>query len=153
MEVRVFWIGKTRLPGIEQLTREYSRRLTRYCDFTGEEVRSSKKTAAGAAGASKEESAMLARSGESYLVVLDVGGAQWNSEQFAGWLKNRQEKGPRAITFCVGGADGFSPEFKKQARMLLSLSPLTMPHELARVVLLEQIYRAWTILAHHPYPR
>jgi 23S rRNA (pseudouridine1915-N3)-methyltransferase len=153
MEVRVFWIGKTRLAGIEELTAEYSKRLTRYCDFTGEEVRSPKKKTGATAGAGKEESAMLARSQDSYLVVLDTGGAQWNSEQFAGWLKNRQEKGTRAISFCVGGADGFSAEFRKQAKLLLSLSPYTLPHELARVVLLEQIYRAWTILAHHPYPR
>ncbi|MBI2817554.1 MAG: 23S rRNA (pseudouridine(1915)-N(3))-methyltransferase RlmH [Acidobacteria bacterium] len=153
MEVRVFWIGKTRLPGIQELTEEYTRRLSRYCQFIGEEIRPAKRKSGAPAGADKEESAMLARSSDSYLVVLDACGAQWNSEQFADWLKNREERGTRSITFCVGGSDGFSPEFRKQARLLLSLSPFTMPHELARVVLLEQIYRAWTILAHHPYPR
>ena len=96
---------------------------------------------------------MLVRSADSTRVVLDAAGRNWTSEQFAAFLKSQQERGTRAITFCVGGADGFSPEFRKQAGVLLSLSPLTMPHELARVVLLEQLYRAWTMLANHPYPR
>jgi 23S rRNA (pseudouridine1915-N3)-methyltransferase len=57
------------------------------------------------------------------------------------------------VTFCIGGADGFSERFRKEADRLFSLSPLTMPHELARTVLLEQLYRAFTMLSGHPYPR
>lgn len=153
MEVRVFWIGKTRLPGIQDLTWEYSRRLGRFCDFRAEEIRPAKRKSGVAAGLNKEESALLARSAESRRVVLDALGRPWKSDEFAAFLNSEQERGTRAVSFCVGGADGFSPEFKKQADVLLSLSALTMPHELARVILLEQIYRAWTILTHHPYPR
>ncbi len=153
MEVRVFWIGKTRLPGIEDLTREYSSRLRRYCEFRAEEIRPARRKSGATGGVDKEESAMLARSSDSHRVVLDPAGRQWNSKQFAAFLKGLQDRGPRAVSFCVGGAEGFSHEFRKQGDLLLSLGPLTMPHELARVVLLEQIYRAWTMLAHHPYPR
>jgi 23S rRNA (pseudouridine1915-N3)-methyltransferase len=151
MEVRVLWIGKTRLPGIAALTEEYGKRLGRYCRLEAHEVRPAKrKSGRGSAG---EEAAMLARSAGSHRVVVDLAGRRWNSEEFAAFLRGLEQRGARAVSFCVGGAEGFSPEFKKQADLLLSLSPLTMPHELARAVLLEQIYRAWTMLAHHPYPR
>jgi len=143
MQVRVFWIGKTRLPGVADLTQEYTRRLGRYCEVKTGEIRAGK----------GEEAGMLARSADSHRVVLDPSGQSWGSEVFAAFLKDLRDRGRRAVTFCVGGADGFSPGFRDKADLLLSLSPLTLPHELARVVLLEQIYRAWTLLAHHPYPR
>jgi 23S rRNA (pseudouridine1915-N3)-methyltransferase len=153
MDVRVFWIGKTRLPGVADLTGEYSRRLMRYCEFRGEEIRPAKRKSGAAGGESKEESSMLARSAGSLRVVLDTTGREWRSEEFAGFFRGLEQRGTRAVTFCVGGADGFSTEFKRQADLLLSFSRMTMPHELARVVLLEQIYRAFTLLAGHPYPR
>jgi 23S rRNA (pseudouridine1915-N3)-methyltransferase len=158
MEVRVFWIGKTRLPGVAALTEEYSRRLGHFCEFRAEEIRpTSRKSGAAARGAGspagREEAAMLARAAGSHLVVLDPSGQQWDSQEFAGFLKGLREGAKRDVSFCVGGAEGFSPVFRQEADLLLSLSPLTLPHELARVVLLEQIYRAWTLLAHHPYPR
>ena len=153
MDLRVFWIGKTRLAGIDQLTEEYGKRLSRYCKYTGEEVRSVRRKVGSTGGADKEEAAMLAQSSGTHRIVMDPAGKQLSSEQFAAFLGRLRDQGVGAVSFCVGGADGFSPEFKKQARTILSLSSLTMPHELARVVLLEQIYRAWTILSNHPYPR
>src|SRR6185503_373902 len=119
----------------------------------GEEVRAARRKSGASGGAGREEDAMLARSADSHRVVLDPAGRQYDSAQFAAFLQKLQDGGTRAISFSVGGADGFSNEFRSRADTLLSLSHLTMPHELARVVLLEQIYRAWTILAHHPYPR
>jgi len=154
MEVRVFWIGKTRLPGVAALTEEYSRRLSRFCEFRAEEIRpGSRKSGAAKGTLGAEESAMLTRAAGSHLVVLDPSGRQWNSQEFAQFIKGLHEGAKHAVSFCVGGAEGFSPGFRQEADVLFSLSPLTLPHELARVVLLEQIYRAWTLLAHHPYPR
>ncbi len=150
MEVRVLWIGKTRLPGVQSLTEEYARRLGRFCSFRAEEVR---KAGRKAGAMTAEEATLAARSADSQRVVLDPAGERWDSEEFAGFLKSAGERGVRAVSFCVGGAEGFSPAFRKEADRLLSLSPLTLPHELARVVLLEQIYRAFARLAHHPYPR
>jgi 23S rRNA (pseudouridine1915-N3)-methyltransferase len=149
MRVEVLWIGKTRLPGVAALTEEYSKRLGRYCEFHGGEVRGSRKSG----GGGKEEDAMLAQAKESFRVVLDPAGKQTTSPDFARFLGALRDRGQRSVTFCVAGADGFSSAFRKEADLLLSLSPLTMPHELARAVLLEQLYRAFTTLANHPYPR
>ncbi|HLA39791.1 MAG TPA: 23S rRNA (pseudouridine(1915)-N(3))-methyltransferase RlmH [Candidatus Glassbacteria bacterium] len=150
MQVRVLWIGKTRLPGVAELTEEYSRRLVRFCRFQAEEIRAGGK---GDKGRTAEEEMMLARSADSRRVVLDPQGQRWDSPDFARFLETMQNDGQRAVSFCVGGADGFSGGFRESADLLLSLSPLTLPHELARVVLLEQLYRAFALLAHHPYPR
>ena len=139
MEVRVFWIGKTRLPGVAELTEEYGRRLHRFCDFRGEEIRPGRRKSGAGSG---EENAMLARSSDSHLIVLDAAGRSWNSGEFASFLMRMRDRGTQALSFCVGGADGFSASFRERANLLLSLSPLTMPHELARVVLLEHLIEA-----------
>ncbi|MBI3933400.1 MAG: 23S rRNA (pseudouridine(1915)-N(3))-methyltransferase RlmH [Acidobacteria bacterium] len=149
MRVEVFWIGKTRLAGVASLTEEYSQRLSRYCDYQGVETRPGRKKGA----RTSEEDLILARSEGSFRFVLDPAGKQWSSLEFAQFLERLRDGGRRTISFCVGGADGFSKEFRDHADLLLSLSPLTLPHELARVVLLEQLYRAFTMLAGHPYPR
>ena len=149
MQVRVLWIGKTRLPGVAVLAQEYGKRLGRFCDLQAEEVRSQRKSKGGA----DLEAALLARSEGAYRAVLDSSGRRWTSEEFADFLRGLQNRGQQSVAFCVGGAEGFSPQFRQKADLLLSLSLMTLPHELARIVLLEQIYRAFTRLAHHPYPR
>lgn len=85
------------------------------------------------------------------LVLLDSRGRQFSSEEFAGWLGRQRDLGQQMIVFAIGPADGWSEEARKRANLLLSLGPMTLPHELARVVLSEQIYRAFTILSGHPY--
>lgn len=87
----------------------------------------------------------------SYLVLLDSRGKQLSSEQFAQWLGRQRDEGRQNVVFGIGPADGWSDEARKGADLLLSLGPMTLPHELARVVLSEQIYRAFTILSGHPY--
>ena len=86
-----------------------------------------------------------------YLVLLDSRGKQFTSEQFAGWLGKQRDDGRQVILFAIGPADGWSEEARKRADLLLSLGSMTLPHELARIVLCEQIYRAFTILSGHPY--
>lgn len=149
MQVHVYWIGKTRLPGVADLTEEYSKRLSRFCDFRAEEFRPGKKSK----GNDTMEEQLLSRTESSFRIVLDPSGSRWSSEEFAVFIEKLKNRSQRLVTFCVGGADGFSSSFSRSAGQLLSLSPMTFPHELARVVLLEQIYRAFAILAHHPYPR
>ena len=149
MRVLVLWIGKTRLPGVAALTEEYSRRLGHYCEFQGVPIRAAR-NGGGSAG---EEDALRARSKGTYRVVLDSSGQDWDSAGFARFLKRARDSGPRDVSFGIGGAEGFSQAFREEADLLLSLSSLTLPHELARVVLLEQLYRAFTMLSHHPYPR
>lgn len=85
-------------------------------------------------------------------ILLDPAGRALDSAEFTRIIEETEREG-RDIVFVIGGADGLPPAWKPRADILLSLSPLTMPHELARVILAEQIYRALTTLRGHPYPR
>lgn len=141
MKLRVAWIGKTKEPAIQSLTDEYLKRLTRYADTRGMAL--------------KDESALLklcsrdARPVRHTLVLLDGYGKQLSSEELALFLKNYSANHP--LLFAVGPANGFTAEARQEAKLLLSLGKMTLAHELARVVLLEQLYRAFTILKGHPY--
>jgi 23S rRNA (pseudouridine1915-N3)-methyltransferase len=85
------------------------------------------------------------------MVLLDQRGKQLSSEALAEWLQGLRDEGQQRVVFAVGPADGWSAEERKHAGLLLSLGSMTLPHELARVVISEQLYRAFTILAGHPY--
>ena len=141
VKLRVAWIGKTKEPAIQSLTDEYLKRLTRYADTQGMAL--------------KDESALLklcsrdARPVRHTLVLLDGRGKQLSSEELALFLKNYSANNP--LLFAVGPANGFTAEARQEAKLLLSLGKMTLAHELARVVLLEQLYRAFTILKGHPY--
>ncbi|HEY0163291.1 MAG TPA: 23S rRNA (pseudouridine(1915)-N(3))-methyltransferase RlmH [Edaphobacter sp.] len=86
-----------------------------------------------------------------YLVLLDSRGKQLSSVQFAEHLRSLQDTGHQDLVFCIGPADGFSAASLKRANLLLSFGPMTLPHQMAALVLSEQLYRAFTILAGHPY--
>jgi len=87
------------------------------------------------------------------LVLLDQRGKQFSSEMLAEWLRNQRDEGRQRIIFALGPADGWSDTDRARAGLLLSLGLMTLPHELARVVVSEQLYRAFTFLAGHPYHR
>src|ERR1700760_4838349 len=87
----------------------------------------------------------------AHLVLLDNQGAQWSSEKFAEWLGARRDQGQQNIVFAIGPASGWAAEALRQAQTTLSLGKMILPHELARLVMAEQLYRAFTILAGHPY--
>ena len=84
-------------------------------------------------------------------VLLDSRGRQMSSEAFAAWVGSRRDEGDQHLLFAIGPADGWSEEARSQARLLLSLGPMTMAHALARLVIAEQLYRAFTILTGQPY--
>lgn len=86
-----------------------------------------------------------------HAVLLDAAGKQFSSVQFAHWLGELRDAGQQTVLFAVGPASGWSQMARSEVQMLLSLGSLTFPHELARVILAEQVYRAFTILAGHPY--
>ena len=91
------------------------------------------------------------RRAPAVLALLDSRGRQMTSENFAEWLGRQRDNGAQQIVFAIGPADGWSESSRKRATLLLSLGTLTLAHALARVVLAEQIYRAFTILTGHPY--
>ena len=143
VKLTIAWIGKTKAPAIQSLTDEYLKRLSHYADTEGTAL--------------KDESALQklrsgnVRSARNTLVLLDSRGKQFSSEEFAEYLGNYQDRNPLPLLFAVGPANGFTPETRQEANLLLSLGKMTVAHELARVVLLEQLYRAFTILKGHPY--
>lgn len=89
---------------------------------------------------------------DEWVVALDERGQQMSTRELAAWLADRMREG-RDLAFLIGGPDGFAAEVAARSDMSLSLSRLTLPHALARVVLTEQLYRAMTLLTHHPYHR
>jgi 23S rRNA (pseudouridine1915-N3)-methyltransferase len=86
-----------------------------------------------------------------FLILLDQRGKQFSSIQFAERLRELQATEQKELVFCVGPADGFSETNRSRANMLLSFGPMTLPHQMAALVLAEQVYRALTIIAGHPY--
>ena len=142
MKIKIAWIGKTKEPAIAALTEEYLKRIGRYVPVEGVMLR--------------DETALLAScsrgtKGEPTLVLMDSRGKEFSSEQFARFLGEYQDRNPLPLVLAVGGADGFSDLARAAAQHTISLGRMTLAHELARVVLLEQVYRAFTILKGHPY--
>ena len=143
MKLTIAWIGKTKNLSIQSLTDEYLKRLKQYSEVEGVAV--------------KDEAALLKLCGRDgrgtrrWLVLLDSKGKQLSSEELAGFLREHQDRNPAPLMFAVGPADGFSEDLRAKTDLVLSLGKMTLAHELARVVLLEQIYRAFTILKGHPY--
>lgn len=90
-------------------------------------------------------------SDNAYIVVMDISGKKLNSEEFASKIQNINTKGINQLIFIIGGAFGLDEEVKKRADFSLSLSDMTLPHQLARLFLLEQIYRAFKIINNEPY--
>ncbi|MDP7038418.1 MAG: 23S rRNA (pseudouridine(1915)-N(3))-methyltransferase RlmH [Myxococcota bacterium] len=128
------------------LREDYLKRLKRYVHVREHWVREQ--------GVSKEYKDILGKSEEvDVLVVLDEKGKSLSSQKLAQRLESWRDEGRRRIAFVVGGADGLSKELKAKATWVLSLSELTLPHRLAHVVLLEQLYRAHTIIKGEPYHR
>jgi 23S rRNA (pseudouridine1915-N3)-methyltransferase len=143
VKLKVAWIGKTKEAAIQSLTDEYLKRLSRYAEVQGITL--------------KDEAALLklcaqdARPSRHALVLLDAQGKQFSSEEFARFLGDYRDRHTLPLLFAVGPADGFSDQARQAATLVLSLSKLMLAHELARVVLLEQLYRGFTILKRHPY--
>ncbi|MEQ9546031.1 MAG: 23S rRNA (pseudouridine(1915)-N(3))-methyltransferase RlmH [Marinobacter sp.] len=101
----------------------------------------------------KESDSILSAAGpRDRVVALEVGGRPWSTEKLAGQLENWQQDG-RDVSFLVGGPDGLADACRQRADQLWSLSPLTLPHPLVRILLAEQLYRAWSITRNHPYHR
>jgi 23S rRNA (pseudouridine1915-N3)-methyltransferase len=142
MKIQLVMLGKTRRAECRTMLDDYVARIRRYVEIDLQELR--------------EDSAALKRlvfpSGAT-IVLLDAAGKQHTSADFAKWLGRERDRGIRELIFLCGGAEGFPETLRARVNAKISLSSLTMPHELARVMLAEQIYRAFAILAGHPYPK
>jgi 23S rRNA (pseudouridine1915-N3)-methyltransferase len=144
LKITIAWVGKTKEPSIQALTDEYLKRISRYTAVEGMTVRNEDTLLALAGRTGKNSS-------KSTLVLIDSRGREFSSEQFARFLGDYQDRNPLPLIFAIGAADGFGDQARAAAQHSISLGKMTLPHELARVVLLEQVYRAFTILKGHPY--
>jgi 23S rRNA (pseudouridine1915-N3)-methyltransferase len=143
VKLQIAWIGKSKEPAFRALTEEYLRRISRYLAAESHEM------------SSEDALLQLAESSSGrtrpVLVLLDARGRQFTSEEFADLLRDQQDRGTQNLFFGVGPANGFTDKARHAADLVLSFGKMTLAHELARIVLLEQIYRAFTILKGHPY--
>lgn len=154
MKLTVLAVGRLKERHWREAADEYLKRLRPYADVREVEVPDRDVTADEPRALREEGSALLKALPESaHAIALDVGGRTLSSEAFAERLEALKTGGAGHIAFVLGGAAGLAPEVVARADERLSLGPMTLPHQLARVVLLEQVYRAFRISRGEPYHR
>jgi 23S rRNA (pseudouridine1915-N3)-methyltransferase len=142
MRIRLLMLGKTRRPELRAILDDYVKRISRSCPIEITEVRD------GEAAIRKLDADRAAT-----VVLLDAAGKTLDSNALAKWLGELRDRGTRELVFLCGDADGFPGALRQRAQQKLSLSAMTFSHELARVMLAEQLYRAFAILSGSPYPK
>ncbi len=157
MKITVIAVGKVKEAFFRDAIAEYSKRLSRYVKLEIIAVED-EMTPDGASDAecldilAKEGRRIISKIGDGDLVCcLEIGGKKFSSEEFAGWIERQALVGKSRLCFIIGGSFGLHPDVIKKADMHLSFSDMTFPHQLMRVILLEQIYRAERIINHEPY--
>ncbi|HSD22471.1 MAG TPA: 23S rRNA (pseudouridine(1915)-N(3))-methyltransferase RlmH [Anaeromyxobacter sp.] len=151
MRLRVVAVGRDRSGLYAPAIEEYAKRLGRYVKFELVEVPEARKHAGTAQAKEEEAGALLAKLGpRERVIALDERGAEWTSVAFAERVR-RWTEGGRDVALVIGGSDGLSREVLDRAEEKLALSQMTLAHRLARLVLVEQLYRAMTILRGEPY--
>ncbi len=140
MKILIRAVGKLRDRRLYSLCEEYVERVRRHLPIAVDEV--------------EDDAGLLAGLPAGVeIIALEPGGDAWTTADFTKHIERAMVSGTRALAFLIGGADGLDPATVKLARRRLSLSPLTLPHRLARVVLCEQVYRAVSIIRGEPYNR
>lgn len=157
MKITVITVGKLKEKFFREAVSEYEKRLGRYCKLEMRET-ADEKTPEGASGTETEQ--ILEKEGErilkllpdsAYVVTLEIDGRKFTSEGFAGEIERLGVNGISHIVFVIGGSLGLHNSIKRRADLAVSFSDMTFPHQLMRVVLLEQIYRAYRIIHKEPY--
>jgi 23S rRNA (pseudouridine1915-N3)-methyltransferase len=156
MHIKFIWVGKTKNSSMKSLIEDYLGRIQHLAPCQVIETRDLAKrrslsTAELIADEGAEISKYVPESG--HMVALDETGRQFTSEQFARWIESEQNLGLRALTFVMGGPEGLSPVISRRAHLILSMGKMTWTHEMCRVLLLEQVYRALCIMRNIPYHR
>ncbi len=139
MKIFIYFVGKPRDAHSNAIAAEFLKRSSRYANCEMREI-------------VPHRFDLFGKHGSARKIFLDPAGRAMNSAQFISTIERAEQEG-QDVVFLVGGHDGLPPEWKPRADFLLSLSPMTFPHELARAMLAEQIYRAFATLHGHPYPR
>jgi 23S rRNA (pseudouridine1915-N3)-methyltransferase len=151
-KLRVIWVGKTKDTALARLQSDYSSRIERFLATEIVELKDphvdnvTRKRIEG-------EKILSVLDDSDRVIVLDPAGKTWSSQGFAAVLAKHLREDARRLTFVIGGFSGVSDSVRKRADILWSLSPLTFTHDICRVLLLEQVYRALTIVYKHPYSK
>ena len=144
MRVRIIAVGKIKEKATQELLRDYYGRIGRYASFEEVELKD---------GSTEEVTERFEKAipERSRVVALEVLGQRWSSDQLAQHLGRCEGEGVQSAVFLIGGSYGLPPVVSKRADVQLSLSAMTLPHRLARLLLAEQVYRGFTILRNEPY--
>src|SRR6267154_162079 len=142
MKIRLLTLGKIRRPELRAVFEDYVKRISHSCPIEVNEVRDAE-AAIKRLDADRAATALL----------LDAGGKQHDSDSLAKWFGDQRDRGAREVIFVCGDANGFPDSLRERVPQEISLSSMTYSHELARVMLVEQLYRAFAILSGSPYPK
>jgi 23S rRNA (pseudouridine1915-N3)-methyltransferase len=154
MRLRLIWVGKTRNEHLRSLVGEYLKRLSRFARCEVVELRECAAADTRACLEEEGERIVGALASEALAVLLDVSGpTSWSSQELAAQFEEWQTRSVKEVAFIVGGHLGVSEEVRVRANVQWSLSRLTLTHEMARVLLVEQLYRAYTIMRGLPYQK
>ena len=154
MKITLAVIGKTETGYVRQGIDEYVKRLQHYIQFDIRyigDVKSTRNMSEAQQKSAEGKALLAALETSDHVVLLDEHGTERTSMDYSQWLQRRMSSGSKRVVFVVGGPYGFSQEVYDRANEKISLSKMTFPHELVRLVFVEQLYRAFTILRHDPY--
>jgi 23S rRNA (pseudouridine1915-N3)-methyltransferase len=153
MRLWLVWIGKTKDRRLAELIDEYLNRLSRYARYDIQELKEAKSSDAESIIETEARSILSAVAPDAFKIALDERGRQFSSHALAEMIEQWQVKSIREVAFIIGGHLGLSDRVKQQANMIWSLSALTFTHDMARLLLIEQLYRAYSIIHGHPYQK
>jgi len=154
MKITLVVIGKTEVGFVRQGIEEYVKRLQHYVQFNIQyigDVKGTRNMSEAQQKVAEGKSLLAALDASDHVVLLDEHGTERTSVDFGQWLQRRMASGSKRLVFVVGGPYGFSQEVYDRASEMISLSKMTFPHELVRLIFVEQLYRGFTILRHEPY--
>jgi 23S rRNA (pseudouridine1915-N3)-methyltransferase len=151
VKITLLWVGKTKNQSLLSLLEGYKRRVHHFCDLSVIEVKPSEAMDTLQVVAKESERLLGRFQSTDYIVILDATGKGVTTEEFTKLIIDRRDHSLKNLVFVIGGHCGLSVQVKTRANLLLSLSKMTLNHELARVILLEQIYRAFCLIHHIPY--
>ncbi len=152
MQISVYAVGRKMPAWVNHASDDYIKRMPRRWQFQVREFAQAQGDGKDVIMAREAEALLAAIPDKAHVIALDNRGASWSTEQVAEQLERWQELG-KSLILLIGGADGLHPSVRKRADQMWSLSALTFPHPLVRVVLAEQLYRAQSLLDNHPYHR
>lgn len=150
MKISLLLTGSTADRHLETLMQKYISRIKKYCNFYVFSTRDARGDSVQRLHQETDEQKKFLSQGD-YAVLLDEKGALMTSAEFAAFIGQKARENRKHLVFMIGGAYGFSDEVRQMGRETISLSPMTLPHQLVRLFFLEQLYRAFTIIRNEPY--